>query len=354
MTNFLEGSIERRGRIALAVAFAWVLGGGIAARPALGSPSGVRVLSPEQVLADCTVRARNGDLLFTDDEGDQFRLLTSTSDPEIANRGDGSFHPADEASVAEVLRNIPAGFTAALSVTIYLLPYPRSGQLSSSASGNCIAISPGVLPYSASQVEMLAAHELGHMVQYALLPDQDAAGWAAYARLRGIDDPARFNDAAVHANRPHEIFAEDFRVLFGGATARGDGSIENRTIRPPDQVPGLREFFLNLIPSRLAAGQAANTATLAWSVYPNPMRPGQVFTLTAPASSTPLTVRLLDVTGREVVRLGAGTGSSGQWSLTLPRSVAGRALAPGAYWLHVEGARASGTGVALPVRVVAG
>ena len=38
-----------------------------------------------------------------------------------------------------------------------------------------------------------------------------------YLPLRGITDLNVYSDAAPHADRPHEIFAEDFRALFGNA-----------------------------------------------------------------------------------------------------------------------------------------
>ena len=52
-------------------------------------------------------------------------------------------------------------------------------------------------------------------------------------------------------NRPHEIFAEDFRALFGGPTANYSGTIENPGLVHPGAVPGLAAFFLNLTGARL-------------------------------------------------------------------------------------------------------
>jgi hypothetical protein len=43
--------------------------------------------------------------------------------------------------------------------------------------------------------------------------------------LRGLD-ASRYQANAVHALRPHEVWAEDFRALFGGAIATSNGTIE--------------------------------------------------------------------------------------------------------------------------------
>ena len=84
-------------------------------------------------------------------------------------------------------------------------------------------------------------------------------------------DDERFNDRARHAYRPQEIFAEDFRVLFGGAAAYFGGSIEN-TEHPasPKSVAGWRasSFAWRVTPLASRAPRIAATS------YPNPFNPG--------------------------------------------------------------------------------
>ena len=92
--------------------------------------------------------------------------------------------------------------------------------------------------------------------------------WRAYAGLRGLDA----SDAGLsrdHASRLTEIFAEDFRVLFGGDIARCGGEIENHDITSPEDVEGLREFMLSLLD--VWAG------VVRFSVYPNPFESSVVF-----------------------------------------------------------------------------
>lgn len=97
---------------------------------------------------------------------------------------------------------------------------------------------------SREKLHRLAVHELGHEVDFSLMDDDK---WKEYIELRGIGDKAVYNDyAEIYENRPQEIFAEDFRLLFGGDAARTAAHL-NSDLQSPDQAPGLREFFLSLI-----------------------------------------------------------------------------------------------------------
>ena len=106
-------------------------------------------------------------------------------------------------------------------------------------------------------------HELGHVVQYALMPDPDQERWSRYRLLRGIEDAETFSSTSPHADRPHEIFAEDFRALFGGATANYSGSIENASLESPQRVAGLESFMRELVGPALVSTLQS---------YPNPSR----------------------------------------------------------------------------------
>jgi len=126
-----------------------------------------------------------------------------------------------------------------------------STSLESAAGPGLILLSPGVRALSREHQHSEFVHELGHVIQYSLFPDADGSGWSRYARLRGLQ-PGVNTAAAAHAARPHEIWAEDFRALFGGPAANSAGTIENATLPYPTRVAGLATFM-----ESLAAGSSA-------------------------------------------------------------------------------------------------
>lgn len=309
------------------------------AATAPGAPR-LRVIPSEEVLAEHTMRGADGELLFLPPSGSPIRLITTTEDPQIQNPGDGAFHPADTETVLEALGAIDPRTVASLGATIYLLPCPRSGLLSSSAEAGAIYLSPGVREYEAEQVHYLVAHEMGHVFQYAYLPDSDRDGWDAYSRLRGIADPDRYRADAPHADRPHEIFAEDFRVLFGGAIARGDGSVENREIIRPGELPGLDLWILDRVPAAGIAPQPVAGMT-AWRLSPNPLRPGGTLLLSATENARgadrTIHAALFGPSGRRVRVLDPKPLSGDRWDLGFDgKDSRGRLLGSGAYWVRLD------------------
>jgi hypothetical protein len=324
------------------------------------SPSGIRVISAAEVLRHHTETGPDGSLYFVDAIGARWALVTSISDPEIANAGDGSFHAMDEAIVLSVVGTIPNEFLAPLSVEIYLLPYPRAASLSSSFDGGAIYLSPGCLPYTPAQAAGLVCHELGHAVQRALMPDTDTARWAEYKLLRGIADSTLYRADAAHANRPHEIFAEDFRVLFGGALAAGSGSVENLAVGSPVSRPEVKAFFERLVgasTSPIAPAESPDLMMATWTASPNPSRAGQSVVLrpsvlvAAAYHGTPdgpVTIVVFDPSGREVSRQAVDTLLE---PLQVPtRDPAGHELAAGAYWAQVVPVDGSTRPVTVPFR----
>ncbi len=291
----------------------------------LPSAGGLRIHPVEEVLALYCVQGP-GRLDLALPGGARFELITSVDDPAIANRGDGSFHPFPEAEVRAALGQIafPVG---AVGADVFILPYPRRAGLESAAGPGVILLSPGVREPSREQVHAELAHELGHVVQFALLPDADRAGWDRYRQLRGITDTDLYNESAVHANRPHEIFAEDFRALFGGPLANYSGSLENPGLPLPGQVAGLRGFME-------ALGQSS--APAAAFAHPNPTR-GAVG-LVLPLGASQGEVEILDVAGRRVRTLQAEGVGAGRWSFGWDgRNAAGERVAPGAYLVRSRG-----------------
>jgi hypothetical protein len=315
-----------------------------------GAP-GIRVFSPDEVMQQHTQDSPTGELLFQDAAGVKVRLITSTADPEINNSGSGSFFPADEALVLDALSAIQPEFLTSLQCDIYILPYPRSGMLSSSADSRAIYLSPGVHAYEPWQIEFLVAHEIGHCVQRTAFPDTDTAGWERWAALRGTTDKTLFSATAAHAFRPHEIFAEDFRVLFGGSVARRDGSIENQELTSPESVPGLRELYL------ARAGLQPARALAAWTLFPNPARLGQSLTLRAPSGwesrgDRDLQAALYDLTGRRVREVSLRATASSQWIAQIDEQGGSPALPTGSYWLRVAASNPTATPVTVSVRVI--
>jgi hypothetical protein len=206
--------------------------------------------------ADATLRENcrwdGGKLYFTVPGGATWELVTSTSDPAIANPGDGQFHAFDAAEVASALAGVRFPLTR-VAAEVFILPYPRRAGLESAAGPSLILLSPGVRPLPVEQQHAEFTHELGHVVQYALLPDADTLDWSRYRRIRGIADATTYDAGAAHADRPHEIFAEDFRALFGDNLANYSSTIENASIAYPAAVTGLAAFVQALAGAPIAA-----------------------------------------------------------------------------------------------------
>lgn len=97
---------------------------------------------------------------------------------------------------------------------------------------------------SDNMIAYLATHEFGHNVDFQLMTK---SLWKEYKELRGITDTKIYNNnAPLSANRPQEIFAEDFRLLFGCDDAKVKAH-ENTSLANPNDVEGLREFFEKLV-----------------------------------------------------------------------------------------------------------
>jgi hypothetical protein len=84
-------------------------------------------------------------------------------------------------------------------------------------------------------------HEYGHAwsMSYACMIQADST-LRAYLQARGLGDDARVGTA--YAWRAGEMIAEDYRQLFGTASAQADSQM-NRDIPPAKDVPGLKAFL---------------------------------------------------------------------------------------------------------------
>lgn len=245
-------------------------------------------------------------------EGDVWEFITSVDDDAILNKGRGAFFPGSAVAVQSAIESI--GFpVSTLDVTIFILPYPRRNLLPSSAGARTIYLSPGVSPMSENQVHSLIAHEMGHLVHNQLMPDHDPR-WNDYRSLRGIEDQNIFCSHALHRDRPHEIFAEDFRYFFGGDQANYSGSIENPSLALPDQVPGLKTFFLGLSGLTGIINDLPKPGRL--HIFPNPARSRVQIEFgdnTAFRAGDPLQLQVYDVRGRLVTDRVVGAGSLLSW-----------------------------------------
>ncbi len=258
----------------------------LAIRPASGA-AGITIHDAGESLRGYCHRDAQGRLWFSAPGGASFELVASVDDPSIVNKGDGAFHAFDAAEVRATLSAVRYDLSR-INADVFILPFPRAGALESAAGPGLILLAPGVLPLSREHQHAELVHELGHVVQYARMPDRDAARWGAYRALRGIADPAVYSAEAPHAFRPHEIFAEDFRALFGDPLANYSHSVENSRIVPPAQVFGLESFL---------AGLAAGPLPVALAPSANPVR-GAVEFLRSGSSGAALD--LFDVSGRRL------------------------------------------------------
>lgn len=253
--------------------------------------AGVVIHGPEETLRDYC-EERDGALWLLLPDGSRHELVISTTDPLIVNSGDGSFHPYEEREVRAALQSLRTPL-APLSAEVFLLPFPRRAGLESAAAPGLILLSPGVRPLTPEHQHAEFVHELGHVVQYARLPDGATDEWNRYRELRGISDESLYNATAQHADRPREIFAEDFRALIGGALANYSGTIENAALAPPATVAGLPEFMWSV-------ATEGGPARSVLSCYPNPSRGGVRF---ARAGEPAEALEIYDVAGRRLATL---------------------------------------------------
>ena len=246
-------------------------------------------------------------------------------------------YPCESAFAAEAWASVDRAFTSSIEVSIVVLPYPRVALPISSAEDGVIFLSPGVAPYTRRQIHFLLAHEMGHLVHRAYM-DHDPDRWLAYRRLRNIEDLTVYHDWAEHANRPRELFAEDFRYLFGGADANYSGSIENAALPLPDAVEGLRSFFLTLVGGDLGSVEPGRGAP-SIIVSPVPTRGRVTLQVLAPAGGDEGVGRLaiFDARGRLVRMVGRIRFSEGGVRLEWDgRAGSGQPVATGVYYARLD------------------
>lgn len=188
-------------------------------------------------------------------------------------------------------------------------------------------------------------HEYGHAWSnfYADMVQQDDT-FSAYLKVRGIDGDPRLDTS--HAWDRHELIAEDFRQLFGSATAQLAAQ-ENSDLPPASQVSGLRDYLSTTFRQAPAGPTPTGTTTSSTATPPAPavtglaVNPSPVtksgtvsFSL---SSSSAVTVQIMNSKGT-VIRtlLNSVAEPSGSMSLTWDRRDAnGSRVKSGTYSVRV-------------------
>lgn len=315
----------------------------------------IRVYTPEDIMTMST-KDVDGSLTLEVAGGVSYRLIDNVLDPEIVNKGDGTFHPVNTAWAIDALSKVDvSGRSLSMPVNLYVLPLPRSGLLSSSSCGDDIFLTPGVYEVGRCIVASTVTHELGHVFQSRYAVEGTGGAWAEYLKIRGIEDATVYSDDASHMNRPVEIFAEDFRFLFGGSEACYSGAIENPDLLLPDEVAGLEEYFVALAGPAAPGGFAADGRALTISNYPNPFNPSTtirvVFNEPSRGKIRDVDLSIYRVDGslvRNLSRRGVTTDE-----LLMPwdgRDERGSAVSSGVYFYAVRSAGRAATGKMLLLR----
>lgn len=135
-----------------------------------------------------------------------------------------------------------------VTVKIYFLENKLknySNAMALSFKDNSIVVFGTIYNLGKETIHRLAVHELGHQIDFQLMDDNKRL---LYKKIRGIEDSTIYNDSSsIYANRPQEIFAEDFRLLFGGEASRKASHL-NSSLQDPTKMAELKDFFLSLIP----------------------------------------------------------------------------------------------------------
>jgi len=186
-------------------------------------------------------------------------------------------------------------------------------------------------------------HEYGHAWSqyYAYMVQQDPT-YSGYLKARGLAGDSRLGSS--YEWDVQEIFAEDYRQLFGTANAGSGGQINGDIPRPAD-VPGLRDYLAGAYrqPPPATIVPTVPFALSGLAVTPSPVKTaGTVsFSVSAPGS---VTVRILNGKGALVRTLmsnaaqPAGALSAG-WNRT---DSAGRRVKRGTYSARVDAVDGTG------------
>ncbi|MCK4537195.1 MAG: hypothetical protein KAV42_00220 [Candidatus Krumholzibacteria bacterium] len=312
---------------------------------------------PSYIMETMTCRDECGRLMMVLPDGSSYILVEDISDPVIVNKGDGSFHPAAIENITTALAEIDVdGVMVDLALEIFILPLPRRFVPGSTAVGNRIFISPGVYDISIELAAYTITHEVGHCVQNLFISGSESREWLDYLTIRDLLDETPVDGLMSHMYLPEEIFAEDFRYLFGGEASNYSGTIENPYIALPDEVPELATFFVTLIAPIIASVDAdviPEGKILSAMNYPNPFNP--VTTIKAQldpsVSMHEIEVNIYGVDGSLIRRLFSGDVSGGEFSVRWDgRTDRGTKVPSGAYLYAIRSGTELRTGKMIMMR----
>jgi hypothetical protein len=303
----------------------------------LGNGLRVNIFTPETILESMTERDAEGNLIFRPACGGSYIFIEDVSHPSIYNPGDGAFFSMDEEVVLGALGQVDVGgMYVELDIDVYLLPMPRLYTLRSTSVDRTIFLSPGTYMYSEEVTSFIVTHELGHCFQNYFMPQEDTEEWREYLTLRSIYGDPDYSENSIHCCRPKEIFAEDFRFLFGGEPSRYSGSIENPDLLLPSEVEGLEEFLVSLVPE---SGVPDADRLIASAVnYPNPFNPSTTISVqfAAPDPGRDVDVRIYAANGSIVRRLYSGKAPDRSRDITWDgRTDGGGQAASGVYFYRI-------------------
>lgn len=288
-------------------------------------PAGAEVVS----VGSITVYGPDEVLCYVSERGGEASLAFPGAPRWVLEGEPDDYFPMSTEEVVSALEAIEFPVEV-MTVHVVILPVPRRSLPKSSAEGNIVFLCPGRVQYQPEHIHYTVTHEIGHIVQHVLMPDSRHDLWDEYIRLRGLEEHSAL-DPTCHASSLHEIFAEDFRVLFGGERARCGGEVENHYIGSPSDIEGLAAFILSLPhEGRRASGPAA---------YPNPFEINMVLSTVSLEDAEGIQqVDIYDVEGRIVRSIRTQDGRSVEvvWD---GMTSGGTPAAPGLYLIKATTAR---------------
>jgi len=136
-----------------------------------------------------------------------------------------------------------------VSHSVYLLPYIEENGLLDAYTTKEATVFLGqvdvdkVFPYGTleNKINSIITHEFGHRVFWAYLDEKKVS---EYIKIRGLD--SNIGHPYSYFYDTQEVFAEDFRVLFGNSKTSLFSHM-NKEIKNPKNIPELRLFFERLI-----------------------------------------------------------------------------------------------------------
>ncbi len=181
-------------------------------------------------------------ILKEDWYGTRFYMDTSSSINQLAIR------PVNLTTYREALAEVSLPTERVAQYHVYILPYmlqDYDGVQALTFKNNTTVVFANSWELTEKATHKLAVHELGHQVDFQLMT---TGLWDKYKKIRGLREQKYDNYSSEHKNRPQEIFAEDFRIICGGSLA-AEKPHENDELKDPRDVPGLKEFFSELVGS---------------------------------------------------------------------------------------------------------